>query len=67
VRRALLIAVLGCCALAGCGGGQQERPTVSEPPATVPADLLTQFDYDAAAPLDVNEVKSETKAASTPS
>jgi hypothetical protein len=35
---------------------------VSEPPATVPADLLTQFDYDAAAPLDVNEVKSETKA-----
>jgi hypothetical protein len=54
--------VLGCCALASCGGGQQERATVSEPPATVPADLLSQFDDDAAAPLDVKEVKSETKA-----
>jgi dienelactone hydrolase len=61
VRRALLTALLGCCALAGCGGGEQERATVSEPPATVPADLLAQFDVDSAAPLDVEEVKSETK------
>ena len=63
MRRALLIALLGCYALAGCGGGggEQERGTASAPRATVPADLLAQFDYDATAPLDVEEVKSETK------
>jgi hypothetical protein len=62
VRRALPI-LLGLTILAAaCGGsGGGERGAVSTSPATVDADLLSQFDYDAAAPLDVQEVKSEVK------
>jgi hypothetical protein len=62
VRRALPI-LLGLAFLAAaCGGsGGGERGAVSTSPATVDADLLSQFDYDAAAPLDVQEVKSEVK------
>jgi hypothetical protein len=62
VRRALPI-LLGLTILAAaCGensGG--ERGAVSTSPATVDADLLSQFDYEASAPLDVQEVKSEMK------
>jgi len=63
VGRALAI-LLGLTILAAaCGGsgGGGERAAVSTSPATVDADLLSQFDYDAAAPLDVQEVKSEGK------
>jgi dienelactone hydrolase family protein len=66
VRRALPI-LLGLAILAaGCGGsgggeGGAERGTVSTSPATVEPELLSQFDYDASAPLDVQEVKSEVK------
>jgi dienelactone hydrolase len=35
--------------------------SVSAPKATVPPELLRQFDYDSAAPLDVQEVKSEAR------
>jgi dienelactone hydrolase len=64
VRRALPI-LLGLTLLAAaCGGvddGGGGRGAVSTSPATVNADLLSQFEYDAAAPLDVQEVKSEVK------
>ena len=38
---------------------------MSTTPATVPPELLQQFDYDSAAPLDVQEVKSEAKDGAT--
>ena len=62
MRRALPI-LLGLTILAAACGGSSggERGAVSTSPATVDADLLSQFDYDAAAPLDVQEVKSEVK------
>jgi cephalosporin-C deacetylase-like acetyl esterase len=62
VRRALPI-LIGLAILAGgCGGDSGgDRAAVSTAPATVDPQLLSQFDYDAAAPLDVQEVKSETK------
>ena len=62
MRRALPI-LLGLTILAAACGGSSggERGAVSASPATVDADLLSQFDYDAAAPLDVQEVKSEVK------
>ena len=66
MRRALPI-LLGLAILAagcgGSGGGESsvERGTVSTSPATVDPELLSQFDDDASAPLDVQEVKSEVK------
>jgi dienelactone hydrolase len=64
VRRALLSLVVASFVLAGCGGGG-ERSAVSAPPATVPQELLSQFDYDSAAPLDVKEVKSDARDGAT--
>ena len=66
MRRALPILVALTILVAACGGegdssGSAERGTVSTSPATVDADLLSQFDYDASAPLDVKELKSEVK------
>jgi dienelactone hydrolase len=66
VRRALPILVGLAILAAGCGGSSggessAERGTVSTSPTTVDPELLTQFDYDASAPLDVQEVKSEMK------
>ena len=62
MRRALPI-LLGLAILAAACGGSSggERGAVSTSPTTVDADLLSQFDYDASAPLDVQEVKSEVK------
>jgi dienelactone hydrolase len=66
VRRALLPLIAASCVLAACGGsGGAERGAVSAPPATIPAGLLQQFDYDSSAPLDVKEVKSEAKDGAT--
>jgi hypothetical protein len=43
-----------------------ERPTAPPPPkASVAADLLRLYDYDAAAPLDVKEIKAEQKDGAT--
>ena len=65
MRRALPILVGLAILAAGCGGesGESgaERGTVSTSPATVDPELLSQFDYDASAPLDVQEGKSEVK------
>jgi len=67
VRRALPILVALTILVAGCGGeedsggGGPERGAVSTSPATVDADLLSQFDYDASAPLDLKELESEVK------
>jgi cephalosporin-C deacetylase-like acetyl esterase len=64
VRRALPILVGLTILTAACGGvddGGGGRGAVSTSPATVDADLLRQFDYDASAPLDVKELKSEVK------
>jgi len=67
VRRALLSLVAASCLLAACGGSGSgdERGTVSGPPSTVPPELLSQFDYDASAPLDAQEVKSEARDGAT--
>jgi dienelactone hydrolase len=65
MRRAVLFAFL--LALAGCGGSEDEaeqrpRPSAPEPPAaTVPADLLGLYRYEASQPLAVQEVKTESK------
>jgi len=66
MRRALIL--LWLLALAGCGsGGSDEaaRKPVQAPPATLPAELLSLYDYDASAPFDVQEVKSEQKDGAT--
>jgi predicted esterase len=61
VRRALPL-LLGLAVLAAaCGGGGGGRGAVSTSPATADPELLSQFDYDGDAPLDVQEVKSEAK------
>ena len=53
-------------ALTACGGGGSDRPTAPAPPkATVAADLLRLYDYDASAPLDVKELKVEQKDGAT--
>jgi dienelactone hydrolase len=65
VRRALLSLLAAGLLLAACGGGGAGRGPVSAPPATVPAELLVQFDYDSAAPLDVKEIKSEARDGAT--
>jgi dipeptidyl aminopeptidase/acylaminoacyl peptidase len=47
---------------AACGGGDGgNEAAVSTSPATVEPELLSQFDYDSSAPLDVKEVKSDVK------
>jgi hypothetical protein len=63
VRRALPILLALAVLAAGCGGDDAggERAAVSISPARVDPELLSQFDYDASAPLDVQEVKSEVK------
>jgi pimeloyl-ACP methyl ester carboxylesterase len=64
MRRALLLASV--IALTACGGGGSERPTAPAPPkATVAADLLRVYDYDASAPLEVEEIKAEQKDGAT--
>jgi hypothetical protein len=64
MRRAFLLATV--IVLAACGGGGSERPTAPPPPkASVAADLLHLYDYDAAAPLDVTEIKAEHKNGAT--
>ena len=60
MRRAFLLATM--IVLAACGGGGSEQPIAPPPPkASVAADLLRLYDYDAAAPLDVKETKTEQK------
>ena len=63
MRRALPILLALTILAAACGGGDGggERAAVSTSPATVEPELLSQFDYDSSAPLDVKEVKSEVK------
>jgi hypothetical protein len=64
VKRALPILVGLTILTAACGGVDDAgggRGAVSTSPATVDAELLSQFDYDASAPLDVKELKSEVK------
>ena len=63
MRRALPILLALAVLAAACGGsdGGGERAAVSTAPATVDPELLSQFDYDSSAPLDVQEVKSEVK------
>ena len=63
MRRALpiLLALTILAAACGGGGGGGERASISTSPATVEPELLSQFDYDSSAPLDVKEVKSEIK------
>lgn len=65
MRRALPILVALTILVAACGegdsGGSSERGAVSTSPTTVDADLVSQFDYDASAPLDVEELESEVK------
>jgi uncharacterized protein len=68
VRRAFLFAlVLGT--VAGCAGARDEgggaRAAPQSPERTLPAEFLDLYDYDAAAPLDVREVKSEQKDGAT--
>lgn len=61
----MLLVALGAL-LAGCGGGGGAGPAeVAAAPATVDAGLLRLYDYDAAAPLDVKEVKSEQRDGAT--
>jgi dienelactone hydrolase len=62
MRRALILVCL--LALAGCGGGGSDeggRKPAQAPPATLPTDLLSLYEYDSSAPFDVQEVKSEQK------
>jgi dienelactone hydrolase len=66
VTRALLLACLLAAAAAvaaGCGGDVRSaaRPPAKAPAATLPAELLGLYDYDALAPLSVQESKSEPK------
>jgi hypothetical protein len=63
VRRALPILVGLAILAAACGGSDNGggRGVVSRSPATVDPELLGQFDYDASAPLDVQETKTEVK------
>ena len=63
MRRALAILLALTILAAACGGGDGggERASISTSPATVEPELLSQFDYDSSAPLDVKEVKSEIK------
>jgi dienelactone hydrolase len=65
MRRALILVCL--LALAGCGGGNDEtaRRPAQAPPATLPAELSSLYDYDSSAPFDVQEVKSEQKDGAT--
>jgi dienelactone hydrolase len=63
MRRALLL--LGVLALAACGGNEAARGPVKSPPATLPADLLSLYDYDSSAPFDVKETKTQEKDGAT--
>jgi dienelactone hydrolase len=65
VRRALFALIAAACALSACGGSDGERGAATASPATAPASLLQQFDYDSAAPLGVREVKSEERDGAT--
>jgi dienelactone hydrolase len=49
-------------ALAGCGGSEEAARAPAQSPApSLPAELLHLYDYDASAPFDEQEVKSEKK------
>jgi Dienelactone hydrolase family len=63
LRRALPILLALVVLGAACGGssGAGEVETTSTSPATVDPELLSEFDYDASKPLDVQELKSEVK------
>ncbi|HEY3070124.1 MAG TPA: hypothetical protein VGJ34_07385 [Gaiellaceae bacterium] len=64
MRRALLL--VSAVALAACGGCGNERSAVQPPPkATLPADLLALYDYDASAPFDVQESGVQKKDGAT--
>jgi hypothetical protein len=64
MRRALLVAWV--VALAACGGSDEAtREPPQSPRPTLPVELLDLYDYDASAPLDVQEVKSEEKDGAT--
>jgi predicted esterase len=65
MRRALVFVCL--LALAGCGGGNDEtaRKPPQTPARTLPAELAGLYEYDAAVPFDVQEVKTEHKDGAT--
>src|SRR3954453_7112025 len=65
VRRALPIVVVLAAALSGCGGSSGGEAEATAPAPTVSPELLSQFDYDSAAPFDVREVKQESKDGAT--
>jgi dienelactone hydrolase len=60
MRRAVVLACV--LTLAGCGGSDEAARAPEQSPApTLPAELLHLYDYDASAPFDEQEVKSEEK------
>jgi dienelactone hydrolase len=61
MRRALLLACV--LAAAGCGGEASRQPAQA-PQATLPAEFLHLYDYDASAPFEEQEVKTEEKEGS---
>jgi hypothetical protein len=65
VRRALLFVLALSAVLSACAGSSGERAAVTEPRPTVSPDLLGQFDYDSAAPLEVQQVRQEEKDGAT--
>jgi dienelactone hydrolase len=65
VRRAFLLVLALAAALSGCGGSGGGQGSATAPRATVSPELLSQFDYDASAPLDVRELKQDAKDGAT--
>jgi dienelactone hydrolase len=65
MRQAFLLACLLALVVAGCGGEGASGRTAKTPPATLPAELLGLYDYDASASLDLQESKAEQKEGAT--